>query len=70
MIRTFEVSHKKCVLLFKSFEKFLLNLQNMTRMTFERNFQAILPALEGHFSGGVGLLPIVIVIRTGFGIII
>lgn len=56
--------------LVKSFEMFLLNLQNMTRMMFERNLQAISPAVEGHFSGGVGLLPIVTVIRIGFGIII
>jgi hypothetical protein len=56
--------------LFKSFEMFLLNLQNKTRMMFEGILQAISPALEGHFSGGVGLLPIVTVIRIGFGIII
>ena len=56
--------------LFKSFETFLLNLQITTRMMFKRNLQAISPALEGHFSGGEGLLPIVTVIRIGFGIII
>jgi len=56
--------------LFKSFEMFLLNLQNTTRMMFERNLPAIASALEEHFSGGVGLLPIVTVIRIGFGIII
>jgi len=49
---------------------FLLNLENMTRVMFERYLQAISPALEGHFSGGVGLLPIVTVIRIGFGIIV
>lgn len=56
--------------LFESFEMFLLNLENMTRVMFERYLQAISPALEGHFSGGVGLLPIVTVIRIGFGIIV
>jgi hypothetical protein len=69
MISTFEVS-QKVSFLFKSFEIFLLNLQNMTLMMFERNLQAISPAVEGHSSGGVGLLPIVTVIRIGFGIII
>ena len=39
-------------------------------MIFERNLQAISPALEGHFSGGVGLLSIVTLIRIGFGITI
>jgi hypothetical protein len=52
------------------FEIFFIHLQNTTRMMFERNLQAISPALEGHFGGGVGLLPIVAVIRIGFGIII